>query len=84
MLSRIKQADIINITTLAAQGCHWQLRDALDTLAPDEQNRGAYVINLQQLATEQCGMTEWTEHLKEDSPYIIVKGALYSSQRLSK
>ena len=77
MLSRIKQSDDISTYDVG----HWQLGDTIDDLPPDAQNKDIYDINLQELAKEQKLMTEWTEHLDEDSQYVIVNGALYSTKR---
>ena len=77
MLSRIKQADDISTYDIG----HWQLGDPLHNLPPDEPLPDIYGLQLTEVVKEQQQMTEWTEHLNEDSPYIIVNGALYSTQR---
>ena len=77
MLSRIKQSEDINTYDIG----HWQLGDPLNNLPPEESNKDIYGLKLHEVVEEQKAMTEWTEHLNEESPYIIVNGALYSSQR---
>ena len=77
MLSRIKQADDINTYDIG----HWQLGDPLNNLPPDESAPDIYGLNLKQVAEAQRSMTEWSEHVNEDSHYIIVNGALYSTKR---
>ena len=77
MLSRIHQADDINTYDVG----HWQLGDSLHNLPPEEHPKDTYGINIPELAEQQKHMTEWTEHLNENSQYSIINGALYSLQK---
>ena len=77
MLSRIKQREQLNTFDIA----QWQLGDKLPPLPADDKTPQLYSVNMATLPLQQRAMTEWSEHLDEDSNYELVNGLLYSIKK---
>ena len=77
MLSRIKQEESID----TFDSDYWHLGDSLPNQPQDDPLPDNYGLDLTIVAQQQQQLPEWLEHHDDSSPYVLINGLLYSSQR---